>query len=216
MSGSPITWHDDITINGEPYLTRHPAPATGDTKTELLSDLPNNQRQYLTAIHEAAHAVAGLGAHGYIHHAQITPVTEVIAEPATNHGIPGGNVFSCNLHDGQAFAVFLGAGERAEDRWLRQNNLWTPRRAYGIELGAYSDRRCFLATNPHFGFGTDHNDYRVVHDYADQMVAQRWDAITAVADVLATRLHLTGDEIADLAQLPNGTHSMTCTGTPAA
>ncbi|MGP3738058.1 hypothetical protein ACTWJ9_33650 (plasmid) [Streptomyces sp. GDS52] len=53
--------------------------------------------------------------------------------------------------------------------------------------------------------------YLVVHHLADQFLSQHWGAVLAVADVLATRLHLTGGHIADLAGIPNGTHSATCT-----
>lgn len=209
-------WHTDIDINGQPYPTRHPVPDYGPNSDAYHADLTHQQRDHLRAIHEAGHAVAALTAGAFIHHATITPTAELVTAPPTATGISGGDVFICNLTDGEAFAVFLGAGERAEDHWMHQNNLWTPVRAAGVELGAKADRAQLLATNPHVGFGVDHNDYRVVHDLADQLVVQHWDAITAVADVLAARLHLTGQEIADLAQLPNGTHSATCTATPAA
>ncbi|MGW5693831.1 hypothetical protein ACWEWX_23585 [Streptomyces asiaticus] len=213
---STITWYDDLEVAGTPYPTRHPAPDYGNNSDAYLGDLPGHQRQYLRAIHEAGHAVAALTAHAHVHYAKITPTVELTTAAPTSSGVSGGDVFGCNFTDGQSFAVFLGVGERAEDHWLHQNSLWTATRAVGIELGACGDRRRFLATNPHFGFGVDHNDYRVVHDLADQLVTQHWDAITAVADVLSTRLHLTGGQIADLAQMPNGTHSTTCTGTPAA
>jgi hypothetical protein len=207
------TWHTDIDINGQPYPTRHTAPDYGPNSDAYHDDLTHQQRDQLRAIHEAAHAVAGLTARGCIHYAKITPTAELVAAPPTAGGIKSGDVYVCNLTDGQDIAVLLGAGERAEDRWLRQNNLWTETRAFGIELGAYSDRRKFLDLNPHFGFGADHNDYRVVHDLADELIDRHWDAITAVADVLAERLRLTGDLVADLARMPNGNHSATCTPT---
>lgn len=210
------TWRTDVYINGQPFPTRHPAPDYGDNSDAYLGDLPDHQRQYLRAIHEAGHAVAGLAARAHIHYAKITPAAKLATAAPTSIGVSGGDVFACNFPDGQATAVYLGAGERAEDRWLHQNHLWTSTRAVGIELGSYSDRRRFLAINPHFGFGADRNDYRVVHDLADDLVAQHWNTITAVADVLVNQIHLTGDQIADLAQFPNGTHSTTCTGTPAA
>ncbi|AWT42580.1 MULTISPECIES: hypothetical protein [Streptomyces] len=205
------TWHADININGQPYPTRHPVPDHGPNSDAYHGDLTYAQRDHLRAVHEAAHAVASIAAGGHIHHAKITPTAELATRELSNTGIPSGDCSGCNLTDGQAVAVFLAAGERAEDHWLHQNKLWTPTRAAGIELGAYSDRQSFLALNPHFGFGNDHNDYRVVHDFADQLVTRCWPAITAVADVLAVRLHLTGDEIADLAHMPNGAPSATCT-----
>lgn len=208
------TWHTDININGQPYSTRYPVPDYGPNSEAYHGDLTDQQRDHMRAIHEAAHAVAALAAHAHIHYAQITTTAVLKNAPVSDTGIKAGDVLLCNLSDGQANAVMLGAGERAEDHWLHQNNLWSPTRAVGIELGACSDRQRFLALNPHFGFGADHNDYRVVHDLADDLVAEHWNAITAVADALATRLYLTGDQIADLARMPNGIHSTTCTGTP--
>lgn len=210
MNSSPAVWHDDVTINGEPYPTRHIAADAFSKSSMYLSDLPDSTRDTLRATHEAAHAVAGLAGGAHIHYAKITTTAYLNARPFT-HGIPGGDVFACHFRNGQSLAVYLGAGERAEDHWLRQAGLWTPARALGIELGAYMDRQTFLANNPHFGFGADHNDYLVVHDLADQLVTQHWDAITAVAEALVTDLYLTGDHIADLAKLPNGTHSAACT-----
>ncbi|MEV6165709.1 hypothetical protein AB0L71_28115 [Streptomyces sp. NPDC052052] len=204
-------WHDDITINGQPYPTRHPCPDDVTTTEDCFDDLPVHHHQYLTAVHEAGHAVAALVARACVHSATIKPLSELVTATPTTTGTSHGNTINCNFPDGQTSATCLGAGERAADRWLHQNNLWTPRRALGIELSAYGDRCEFLAANPHFGFGADRNDYRVVHDLADQLITQHWDAVTAVADALVTRLHLTGDQIARIADLPNGTHSATCT-----
>lgn len=206
------TWHTDVNINGQPYPTRHPVPDDVSDTEDCLGDLKELDRQYLIAIHEAGHAIAGLAGHAHIHHAKIRPLSQLRAQ-ASAAGTSSGHVNSCNLTDGQAFAVYLGAGERAEDKWLTQHGLWTPRRAVGIELGARSDREFLLAVNPHVRFGIDHQDYRVVHDLADQFVTEHWDDVIAVADALATRMYLTGDQIADLSQMPNGTHSNTCTYT---
>lgn len=205
------TWHDDVDIDGRPYPTRNPVPDNGTCSDDYLGDLTNGQRDHLRATHEAAHAVSCLAAGGHVHYARIATTTVL---KSTSHSQSGfkqsGNVMICNLTEGSDVAAFLGAGERAEDRWLHQNNLWTPTRAVGIEFGAFSDRHHFLDLNPHFGFGVDHNDYRVVHDLADDLITRHWDAITAVSHILATRLHLTGGDIADLARLPNGVHSRTC------
>ncbi|MFE7111779.1 hypothetical protein ACFU98_29545 [Streptomyces sp. NPDC057575] len=212
MTTVTTQWHDGIDINGAPYPTRH--PATEDTGSSTLNDLTDHHRDSLRAHHEAAHAIAALAGGGHVHYAKIATTAHLRAKAAESPGagaIAGGDVYICNLSDGRGNAIFFGAGERAEDHWLHQNNLWTPRRAVGIELGAYGDRSQFLAVNPHFGFGADHNDYRVVHDLADQLITQHWAAITIVAEVLVSRLHLTGQQIADLAQMPNGTHSATCT-----
>lgn len=204
------TWHDDITINGQPYPTRHPVPNHGPNSNAYLGDLSDTGRRHLRAIHEAAHAVAGLTRGAHIHYAKIIPTVISDTATPTATGTPNGATCGCNLPDGESFALFLGAGERAENHWLHQNLLWTPLRAAGIELGAYGDRQTLLQANPHIRFGIDHNDYRVVHHLADQLITQQWTAIVTVAETLDARLHLTGDQIADLAQIPNGTPSTTC------
>lgn len=212
----PTTWHTDVVINGQPYPTRHPAPLTAANSGTYLDDLTDEQRDHLRAIHEAAHAVAGLATGAHVHYAKISRTVTLKAAAPSTVGIPGGDTYTCNIPDGHAFALYLGAGERAEDKWLRESGLWTELRATGVELGAYGDRRAFLNVNPHIRFGIDHNDYLVVHDLADQLVTQQWHAITSVAAALSVRMHLTGIQIADLAQLPNGTHSPTCAGRPTA
>ncbi|MFJ3043626.1 hypothetical protein [Streptomyces tendae] len=201
------TWHDNIAINGQPYPTRHPAPLTSGSASDYLNVLTDHQRDQLRAHHEAAHAVAGLSAGAHVHHAKISTTATLKAASAATDGVEvGGNCLTCNLPpQGNVIAIYFGAGERTEDHWLHQHNLWTPWLAVGIEFGAYGDRQSLLHDNPHVGFGDRQVDYRLVHDLADAFVTTHWTAITAVGEALATRLYLTGDEIADLAQLPNGT-----------
>lgn len=203
---SVAAWHHEVDINGEPYPTRNSAPNHESTSSAYIGDLTDEQSTQMRAVHEAAHAVAALAASGHVHHAKLVPAAQMRAMPDGGVGVESGDVFACNLIEGRDVARFLGAGERAEDRWLREVGLWTPSRAVGVEMGACSDRRSFLGLNPRFGFGIDDHDYRVVHDLADQFIGRHWTAINAVADVLATQLHLTGREIAELAQIPNGTH----------
>lgn len=217
---SPVesVWHNDRVIHGRPYPTRYSAPDRQAGACAYLDDLTDGQRDHLRAVHEAAHAVSGLAAGAHIHYASIS-TTSALRDTsdtpawAPANAVPGGDTRACDLTDGLGFIAFMGAGERAEDRWLHEQGLWTPTRAVGVELGAYGDRRHVLTLNPHFGFDGGPADYLIVHHFADRLVSEHWSAITTVADVLATRLHLTGDEIADIAGLPNGTHSATCTYT---
>lgn len=202
-------WHRDATINGLDYPTRHPVPAWAEDRGEsLLSSLTDAQRDQMRAVHEAAHAVGILAGGGYLHQAWIRTTPDV---RAAGIGSIAGRVNGCAMRSGLDVAIMSGAGERAEDRWLHETGLWSPAVAVGVEYGAYSDRLEVLALNPTLGFDGGACDYLVVHHLADTFVAAHWDAITAVAPVLAERLELTGDEIADLAGMPNGTHSPTCT-----
>jgi hypothetical protein len=204
-----ITWHDDVLVNGEPYPTRNYAPDYGSNSDAYLGTLTYEQQDVLRAVHEAAHAVAVLAGGGHVHDAWIKTTAELRTLEPSDTGIKSGAVKACNLIDPTAVAVFLGAGERAEDRWLRENELWTSALAAGIELGACGDRKVLLQSNPHVGFGTG-QDYVIVHDLADHLLSEHWDRVLTVAGSLAFRLHLDGDEVAVLAGLPNGTHADTC------
>lgn len=206
-----VVWHDDLVIDDRPYPTRHPAPAGAVYSGEYLGDLTYGQRDHLRAVHEAAHAVAILAAGGCVHEVWTSLTEDLRGQDPSDSGVIGGRTDGCGLPDALAFVVFQGAGERAEDRWLRERALWTPSRAVGVELGAYGDRQGLLHHNPHIGFGTGTDDYLVVHHLADEFLAQHWHAVLAVAEPLAARLRLTGAETADLAGMPNGPHSPTCT-----
>jgi hypothetical protein len=204
-----VTWHDDILINGEVYPTRNYTPDLGANSDAYLGSLTYEQRDVLRAVHEAAHAVAVLAGGGYIHDAHIMTTAELHTHKPSDLGTVSGQVRGCNLPSGTAHAVFIGAGERAEDQWLRETGLWTSTLAAGVEMGAYGDRTALLRDNPHIGFGTG-QDYVVVHDLADHFLGEHWVRVLAVAGELASRLRLDGSEVADLAGLPNGTHSPTC------
>lgn len=208
-----IVWHRDVIINGRDYPMRHPVPDWADNSDDLLAALTDEQRDLMRAVHESAHAVATLAASGYVHRAQIrtTPDLRTTADRLTGGLQVGGRVWSCNISDGRDFVTVMAAGERAEDRWLRETGLWSSDIAAGVEYGAYTDRREVLSLNPGLGFEGGYSDFLIVHELADRFVSEHWDAVTAVARVLAERLHLVGDEIARLAGLPNGTHSSTCT-----
>ncbi|MFD8226901.1 hypothetical protein ACFV16_22320 [Streptomyces massasporeus] len=203
-----VTWHDDILINGEPYPTRNHAPDYGPNSDAYLGSLTYAQRDVMRAVHEAAHAVAVLSGGGYVHDVTTSTTAALRSHEPTAHGVASGATRVCNLTD-MTFAAFFGAGERAEDRWLRENGLWTSTLAAGVELGAYGDRKTLLRSNPHVGFGAG-QDYVIVHDLADHVLDEHWLRVFAVAGELVTRLRLDGDEVADLAGLPNGTHSPTC------
>lgn len=205
-------WHADRVIHGQPYPTRHSAPDYGPNSGAYRGIVTDDQHEMQSAVHESAHAVSALASGAYVHYARISSMDELRDAAEESDGVvPGGDTKACNLASGLDFIVLMGAGERAEDRWLREQGLWTPIRAVGAELGAYGDRQQVRRLNPHLGFEGGPNDYLVVHEVADRFVSEYWGAIATVACVLAERLHLTGDEIARLTGLPNGTHSATCT-----
>lgn len=202
MTAAPAStapWHINLYVGGAVYPTRHYALLDEDDDgTEACLGLTPDEMHYIRAIHEAAHAVTAIAGGGHLHYAEIET-----HDSASDHG---GVTEACGLDDGNLFAVFSGAGERANDRWLREVGLWTPRLAVAVESGARGDRAKFLQVNPHVGFGDREVDYRAVHDLADQAIDRHWAAINTVADVIVTHIRLEGDAIADLAGIPNGPH----------
>ncbi|MEU3565406.1 hypothetical protein [Kitasatospora sp. NPDC006786] len=200
VAAVPEAWHTNCVLDGVVYPTRTRAPrreVTGLTAGELLEGLTQRQYELMNAVHEAGHAVAILAAGGNVHRARLSPDDPDV----------GGAVEGCGLADGPAYAAFAGAGERAADRWLREAGLWTPGRATAVEIGARTDRRRLLRLNPHIGFGAEgRQDYRTVHDVADDVLDRHWAAVTVVAAALVDRHHLDGGAVAALAGLPNGPH----------
>ncbi|MPY47123.1 hypothetical protein [Streptomyces acidicola] len=202
MTAAPANiapWHTNVYVDGVAYPTRHYALLDEDDDgTETVLGLKPDELHYIRAIHEAAHAVTAIAGGAHLHHAQIETL-----DSATDNG---GVTEACGLDDGNLYAVFSGAGERANDRWLREAGLWTPRLAVAVESGARSDRASFLEVNPHVGFGDREVDYRVVHDLADQVIDRHWREINVVADALVQQIRLDGDDIAGLIRIPNGPH----------
>jgi hypothetical protein len=207
-------WHDDATVNGLRYPTRNPVPAWACNSDDLLRTLTDEQRDRMRAIHEAGHAVAVLATGGYVHHAWIHTTRELQTASGQQHVT--GRTEACGVSNGRDFVTTMAAGERAEERWLHDTGLWTSDIAVGVEYGAYSDRLEILRLNPGLGFQGGAGDFLIVHQLADQFLAEHWNAVTTVAAVLAQRLHLTGAEIAEFSGLPNGTPSATCPFQPAA
>ena len=171
------TWYTTLSIQGEPYPTRYYAPEIWNID-DAWSFFTLDQADYMSAIHEAGHAVVGLLGQYHIHSAELFYEDFPTAV--------GGTVTACRDldadEDGHAFAAFGGAGERAANKWLHEAHLWTPQRAVTVELCAWKDRALLLESNPHVGFGDRADDYRAIHDIADQVINRGWSRIKAVAD----------------------------------
>ncbi|MFF4345566.1 hypothetical protein ACFY00_37370 [Kitasatospora sp. NPDC001540] len=155
----------------------------------------------ISAVHEAAHAVAVLAGRGRLHHVQLSTLSP---DPVVD-GSSGTTHWDAPLPTDEAFAAVLGAGERAADRWLREARLWTPERAVAVETGVWADRTALLdsASPCMLGFGEGAVDYFAVHDLADTLLEPHWPAVTTLADHLVRHRYLAGHQIADITSLPN-------------
>jgi hypothetical protein len=195
-----MTWH----LNTDrPLHTRHPEPQ-GWTRGTIASTwhvlaLPPDVEMMCNAIHEAGHAAVMLD-HG-IPVISMVVYTEKEArdKPARATTIKG----ECNV-DYMRIARALAAGERAVDKWLREERYWTPERAWAAERLACSDReeleqiaRTYMRGELTYGRNPSSPlDYRYICDGADEVLLPLWRGVLALAGELVKRRSLTGAQVA--------------------
>lgn len=196
-------WHTNASLR---HTTRHPEPAAW-FNTQTVENLTEAQKLRDTAVHEAAHTILFLAAGIPVRYVEILTKTESDAS-----GADLGTTF-VEAHQARldAFLVALAAGERAEDRWMRESNLWTPARAWVIERLAINDRlhtaglvRQFLKTELTYGEKpTEWSDLAWHHQVADEALHKNWARITDFADALIEHRYLTARQVADFSGLAN-------------
>lgn len=110
------------------------------------------------------------------------------------------------------FAAMCAAGERAQDRWMREQGLWTPARAWCVERTATDDRaQAAEALKPcgipvRFADATGRGiHYQTIQDTADAALGHLWPRVLRLAEALDAAGHLTGEEAAHHAGM---THRM--------
>ncbi|GAB2696329.1 hypothetical protein [Kitasatospora kifunensis] len=183
-----MSWHYEPDFK---LFTRHAAPhIPGPTTAYGILNLTNTQLRRKIAIHEAGHAVLMLDR-------EIAFVTVQIADDL-GHGpgkeSPAGHV---ELHSSLTAPLpdallGLAAGERAEDRWLREQGLWTSARAWVVEILASNDRQQIarVSWEAHgrpvtYGVSDDpRRDLAAMHDVADEALDDLWGHVLDVAEAL--------------------------------
>lgn len=85
------------------------------------------------------------------------------------------------------------AGERACERWLHEEELWTPARAVYAEIMGMDDREAALARDPSLTFDGGPNDYRHLQDEADLILDEVWPVLRRGLPRFTTFGELTGD-----------------------
>ncbi|MFJ7908222.1 hypothetical protein [Kitasatospora sp. NPDC096204] len=195
------TWHRDPAFG---MVTRHPMPTVAlHTTTYRILDLPDALLREEIAVHEAGHAVLAL-------HLGMR-FTVVAVDDDLGHGpdTPSGRIEVPGVLTAPAADVmlFAAAGERAEDRWLREAGLWTPARAWVVEILAEGDRDAIAeyARRLHpngltYGVSDDPSrDLAALHDQADALLDTLWDRVTALTATLTQRGRLTEEQAAEAA-----------------
>lgn len=192
-------WNRDVRLaDGTVYPLRNrltEGPASGEISDRTLGLTPEQCRTS-TAVHELGHAVMWLAGGLHVHHlgVGIGPGGQAVCGPVTQTPEE-------RLHR----VLGVVAGERAQDRWLRETGLWTPSLAAMAELGAAHDRAYVFACDPEPrpGFGDGDVDYSVLHTMADEALDGIWDKVMTALPVLVQRSWMTGDDLADCVGLPN-------------
>ncbi|MGA5818832.1 hypothetical protein ACPC54_13365 [Kitasatospora sp. NPDC094028] len=204
MSGilNSTGWHYDAQT-GLTTRNLRPTLRPGMTVSEAL-DLPEDELRRAIAMHEAGHATVML--HFGLPFKSVAIRDDLGLDPDRpgNAGEVACESWSAPLCDGLAM---LAAGERAQDRWLRESGRWSVARGWLTELGAIGDRReVYRAVREAFGVGVTFNtgddpcrDLSALHDHADALLNTLWGQVGRLADVLDRRGRLTEAQAAEAA-----------------
>jgi hypothetical protein len=201
-----VQWH---TNRNRRHTTRHPEPEQWTDKW-AVEDFTEMEKLQSTAIHEAAHTVLLATAGVPIYSVTVRTMSEAVGD------IPSGEThrgpFRVQL---QSLLVGLCAGERAEDRWLRETGKWNVRRAWAAERSAIHDREevdgfidrasgKYLTCQSNGAW----NDLATLHEHTDRALAEHWDSVTDMADALVQDRHLDARQIAWIARVDNAAASL--------
>ncbi|MFI9344911.1 hypothetical protein ACIG0D_27150 [Streptomyces sp. NPDC052773] len=193
------TWHRDVVLSDGrvyPLRNRLSEDIRGDISDEALG-LTGEQSRASTAVHELGHAMVWLASGLHVQYLGV--------------GIGPGGQAACKAvtktpQELMARVTGVVAGERAQDRWLRETGLWTSDLAAMAELGAAHDRAYVFACGPEPqpGFGDGQVDYSVLHDLADVALDAIWGKLMTALPILTRVGKMTGDELANHVGLRNG------------
>jgi len=190
-----MVWHLNV---DQPQHTRHPEPhgwGRTVTHTRQALALPDDLEMMSIAVHEAGHTALFLKYGIPVEYLAV--YTEKEAQDKTGLGVTYRGAYSVEY---PKIASALAAGERAQDRWLQQEGLWTRDRAWAVDRHAYHDREelaTIVATQlgGTLTYGVDPigtRDYQHICALADEAIAPMWTGVLALARDLARHRRLTG------------------------
>ncbi|MFJ6382989.1 hypothetical protein ACIQI7_23675 [Kitasatospora sp. NPDC092039] len=181
------SWCFDVR-NGMTMRNPRPELPSGVGVTEAL-DLPVDELRRAFAAHEAGHVLVLLHFGIPFEAVFIRDDLGLVPDRAGSGGAVVLGPCSAPLRTG---LTMLAAGERAQDRWLRESGRWTTRRGWLTELGAVNDRREIYRVvdegsgrDVTFGASDDPcRDLAALHDHTDALLDTLWDRVTALAEAL--------------------------------
>lgn len=181
--------------------TRTPPPLYEVDSTDVVTAYTPQEQLLNTAVHEAGHAVLYLSAGHSVGSVALEAPEDLsdLARAAVKY-LPATGPWL-------GFALAYAAGERAEDRWLRETGLWSMDRAWASECHAWGDRSqvaevlqaCHHRELTFHGHPGDWGDYAWITDRADKALDQVWDQVLALGHHLAAHRFVTGEEAARIA-----------------
>ncbi|MFJ6774084.1 hypothetical protein ACIQOV_24560 [Kitasatospora sp. NPDC091257] len=198
------SWRFDAR-NGMTMRNPRPELPSGAGVTEAL-DLPVDELRRAFATHEAGHVLVLLHSGIPFEAVFIRDDLSLVPDRAGSGGAVVLGPCSAPLRTG---LTMLAAGERAQDRWLRETGRWTTRRGWVTELSAINDRReiyraVYEASGRNVTFGASDDpcrDLAALHDHTDALLDTLWDRVTRLAEALDRRGRLTCGQAAAAAGL---------------
>lgn len=165
-------WDDLTAITDCAACTACMAQHDMDAATlSIYPHLPDDERRYITAIHEAGHAIVGLHSGLDLDHITLTSDTDG----------------QCSWRDTGAtitrthYAAMARAGHDAAARWVRLRGHDDAAMRIDLSAGARHD---YVALRAH------RIDPDLGRDYASMVIATYWDTLTAAAAALAATGHV--------------------------
>lgn len=146
-------------------------------------DLPDALFRRYTAIREIGHGLTAVAT-------RQARVIECALEPGkAPDGTPFDAFTEVRWQTTHAYLTLLQAGAMAQERWLREQGLWTPRRDLATQVAARHSRAAVQAT------AASEDEIERAAAWAQELLDRRWPLLLHCADLLDRRGHLYGSHL---------------------
>ena len=202
-----LRWRSWMQLKGPNGLSKHNFQhdlSTMDIFGKAVNDVmdvPDHVHWDLIAAHELGHALGAMVGG--------MPCRDITINLDGRLGMKGASATTVTIIPLGATAVMeradmvsAAAGERAQDRRLRELGIWSPHRALATEIQASHDRERIMEQYK-VGYADAEILYGDLMDEADRLLDRIWTKLTKCITFLAESGYMTGDRIAILTGIPN-------------